>query len=68
MEFPIYYKLQCGKCGRKILVEVLLIGSNHNADVMVNCAECLKKSGVHPEFKKRYSKAASDIERWISEG
>lgn len=60
-----YYKLRCRKCGRKILVEVSLTGTDHNADVMVNCAECLKEHGVDEKFKRKYPKIAEDIQSWI---
>jgi hypothetical protein len=46
-----YHKLKCSKCGRKILVEIGLIGVGHNAIVSVTCAECFKKVGFSDVFK-----------------
>ena len=62
-----YHKLKCSKCGRKILVEIGLIGVSHNAIVSVTCAECLKKVKLPDIFKKRHAEAAADIERWLEE-
>jgi len=64
-EFPYtYHKLACTKCGRKIIVEVLLIGVDHTASITAVCAECLKK-GVNKEFAEKNPEAAKDIEEWI---
>jgi hypothetical protein len=60
-------KLKCSKCGRKILVEIGLIGVSHNAMVNVTCAECLKKGGLSDDFKKRFVEVAADIEKWLEE-
>jgi hypothetical protein len=62
-----YHKLKCSKCGRKILVEIGLIGVSHNAVVRVTCAECLKKAKLSDVFKKCYTETADDIERWLEE-
>ena len=47
-EFPVVGNLaECGKCGRKILVERALIGVNHTMSTIATCWECLK-----PETQK----------------
>lgn len=62
-----YYKKKCSKCGRKILVEIVLIGTNHNADIIATCAECLKKESLPKEFVSERPEIAKDIEEWINE-
>jgi hypothetical protein len=62
-----YRKLRCSRCGRKILVEIGLIGVSHNAVVSVACAERLKEVGLSDDFRRRFAKAAADIERWLEE-
>lgn len=62
-----YYKMVCQTCGRKILVEVLLIGTNHNASIVASCAECLQKRKDFPafkKFKKQHPQEAKDILAW----
>lgn len=48
-----YYKKECTKCKRRILVEIGLIGTNHNAGVSVTCVDCIKEEQIHGNFKKR---------------
>jgi len=62
-----YYKLKCSKCGRKILVEAILAGTDHNVDLIVTCAECIKPP-FNEEFVRKYPDIAKDIESWIREG
>ena len=47
------YMLQCRKCGRKIVVETVLNGTNHNLAVHVTCAECMEIDEEHPEIIKQ---------------
>ena len=35
----------CPKCGRKILVERALIGTNHTTLTLVTCWDCLTEEG-----------------------
>jgi len=58
----MYYKCRC-KCGRKILVEIGLVGVSHNASVSATCGECV--GPVYEEFESAQPKAATDIEEWI---
>ncbi|HTU90547.1 MAG TPA: hypothetical protein VMF69_10770 [Gemmataceae bacterium] len=52
----------CNKCGRKILVEMALIGVPHHVGVTAICGECL----VLPEqFRKEHPKIAAKIEGWL---
>jgi hypothetical protein len=60
-----HHKTKCGKCERKILVEILLIGVSHNANVTVICRDCLKDKGINPKFKEEHPEEAKDIEEWI---
>jgi len=68
IEFPyVYHKLECPECGRKILVERFLVGTNHTIRVGVICAECLHKKGLSEEFREKNPRGAEDIERWLEE-
>lgn len=62
-----YHKEKCPRCGRKILVQIVLDGSNHNASVSVICAECLAKTGVGKQFKEERPEATKDIENWLAD-
>lgn len=56
-----YYKCQCKKCGRKILVEIGLIGTPHNTEPVVTCAACLV---IASQYKEKFPAQAQDIEDW----
>lgn len=61
---------QCQTCGRKILVEILRFGVNHDADIIASCAECLIKRLRTKEFKrfrKEHSDAAKVILEWAKQ-
>ena len=60
----IMYFLQCYKCGRKIIVETVLNGSNHNIHVSAVCLECFN---ITDEFKQRYPQQAGEIEKHVAE-
>lgn len=60
----IYYKCQCRKCGRKILVEMGSFGSRHTTKPDVICADCLV---IAPQYKKKFPDRAQDIENWLRE-
>lgn len=55
------YKVKCSGCGRKILVEIFLIGVSHNASVSATCADCLN---IHPDYKAKNPEEAKAIEEW----
>jgi len=55
---------QCGKCKRKVLVEMPLIGVPHHTDVLVTCADCLV---VSDSFKTDFPEQAKQIEEWLVE-
>ena len=61
-----HHKVACGKCGRKILVEISLFGVSHNCGVMATCADCLSVP-VNDRFKREHSEVAADIEKWLQE-
>lgn len=59
-----HHKLACKKCGRKILVEIVM-GTNYSVIVIATCAECL---GVLDEtFCKERPEEAKSIQLWIDE-
>jgi len=55
----------CNKCGRKILVEMVLIGAQHHVGVSVTCGDCLV---VPEQFRKEQPEIASKIESWLQGG
>jgi len=54
----------CPKCGRKILVEMGLIGVPHHSWIMATCAECVKVP-INDAFRERRPEAAAEIEKWL---
>ena len=61
-----YAKCECQQCGKKILVERVLIGSDHTSDVLVTCLDCLMKKGLNENYKKMNPNFAKDIEDWYN--
>lgn len=62
--FPLMgHFLQCTQCGRKILVSIVLNGTNHNMSVSVCCADCLS---TDDEFTKEYPEVSKKIENWTT--
>ena len=59
-----YQTTACRKCGRKILVEMGLIGVPHHTWVMATCADCLQVP-ISDAFKERRPEAAAEIEKWL---
>ena len=55
------YMVERHKCKRKILVETILIGTNHNMSVSATCAECATPS---PEFQNDHPDIIQKIEEW----
>ena len=56
--------LKCHKCGRKIIVEFVINGTNHNMNVAATCAECVVLS---EDFKKNNPEEAKKIEEFVKE-
>jgi len=52
----------CHKCGRKILVEMGLIGVPHHTGISVTCGECLVLS---KRFHKEQPEIVAKIESWL---
>ena len=59
-----YKTAACPKCGRKILVEMGLIGVQHHSLIMVTCAECLQVP-LAEAFRERRPEAVAEIEKWL---
>ncbi len=55
----------CHKCGRKVLVEMGLIGTPHHIGVSVTCGECLV---VSEQFRKEQPEVLSKLESWLRGG
>ena len=58
---------KCHHCGRDILVSIVMLGVSHNVGVMVDCHECLKAKGIHPDYVKKYPEQAARIQRWLDD-
>ena len=58
-----YKTTACRKCGRKILVEMGLIGVPHHSWIMVTCAECVQPP-INDAFRGNHPEAAAEIEKW----
>lgn len=56
----INYYEKCS-CGKEILVQILVSGSNHNLSVKPVCKECVK---LTDEYKKEHPELAKEIENW----
>ena len=61
----IYYKCECSRCGRKILVEQVCFGTVHNTIPQVTCAECVH---IVPAYRSQFPECAKDIEDWVNAG
>jgi len=52
---------KCRKCGRKILVELVLIGVPHHDTPIVTCSECLV---LDSEFRNKNPDIAKQLDEW----
>ncbi len=52
---------KCGKCGREMLVEQILFGTNHTASIIVNWKDCLKKAPLPKDFMEQHPEDAKAI-------
>lgn len=55
----------CRRCGRKVLVELALIGAPHHVAVMVTCGECLEPS---EQMRREHPEIVSAVEKWLRDG
>ena len=62
-----YEKSACHKCGRKILVEMGLVGAPHHSWIMVTCADCVQ-TPINDTFREKQPEAATEIEKWLQAG
>lgn len=56
---------KCYHCGRDVLVSIVVVGTPHHAGVMVDCRECLKTKGIHPDYVMKNPEQAAQIQRWL---
>jgi len=57
---------KCQTCGKEFLVERLLIGTDHDASVIVSCKDCLKtKFTDDGVFAKEHPEEAKAIKEWL---
>ena len=61
------YYCKCSKCRRKILVQMLTLGTSHDLYVTATCAECLKRYGIDEEYARENPDDARRIEEWVNE-
>ena len=67
MEYA-YYKLKCNKCGRKILVEMALIGIPHHTGVSATCADCVDMTTPQAQLlAKQHPDVAKELAEWFRE-
>lgn len=59
-----YHKLECTECGRKVLVERHVNGSDHCLRVSVTCAACVKLP-LPEGFVSDAPEAAAHITEWL---
>jgi hypothetical protein len=53
-ELPVYGQIvHCRTCGRRLLVERVLIGVNHTVETVVTCWDCLDKA-AQEQARQRY--------------
>jgi hypothetical protein len=55
----------CKKCGRKVLVEMGLIGVPHHVGLVVTCGECVEPS---EQIRKEHPEIVSKVENWLHGG
>jgi len=53
--------LKCTKCGRKIAMQVGLIGTVHHVQPSVTCGECLD---IDQAFATQYPEVTEQLEEW----
>jgi hypothetical protein len=52
----------CHKCGRKVLVEMGLIGVPHHVGLSVTCGECIVPT---EQMRKEHPEIVSKVENWL---
>ena len=52
----------CHKCGRKVMVQLVLFGVPHHAQVILTCAECVEPS---EQMRKEHPEIVSKVENWL---
>jgi hypothetical protein len=52
IRIPVHgYLTECGTCHKKILVECLINGTDHNLEVLANCWDCMKEEHKNNAIK-----------------
>jgi len=65
-EYPYTYRIvACQTCAEEILVERVLIGTDHTMDIIASHKQCLKKKGVGTKFKEKYPDIAKKLGEWL---
>ena len=52
---------KCGYCGRKIIVQRVMIGVSHTMATCVTCGDCFLEKGVDKKYSKENPKVAENI-------
>lgn len=60
-----YYKMNCEKCGRQVLVEIVYEDKLPNMEVHTICGPCLVEKGFNDEFIEGYPEVVKDMNRWL---
>ena len=56
-----HYMCACRKCGRKILIEMVFFGVQHNGEPIVTCANCI---AISKSFAEQFPEQAKIFEAW----
>lgn len=54
---------ECPKCKKKLLIERVINGTDHDLSIIVTCQGCV---ALRDEFRKEHPEKAEKIENWIS--
>ena len=58
-----YEFISCNVCGKQFLVERIMIGVNHTANMIITCKECISLT-EKSVFEKEQPKAYKEIKKW----
>ena len=64
MEEYSYTQCECPICGRKILVERILVGVSHTTVIYATCLDCVVKRGFMLGYEEEHPDAVKDLTEW----
>ena len=60
-----YWKLNCDKCGKQILVEMIHEDQLKPMTVIATCGQCLIEEGLNEEFIEEHPEIIEDMNVWL---